>query len=337
MSGTNGDVGAIVGVFQKRLGAERWAQYQGHLSAFLTGRTTRQELLLASQDVLQTKQHRKLHNRLLLAMLAASFKAQGRGDGGAQGGFGSQRRRKTQKGGSQWEQLKQVVLSLPIRERMRIKAITREAGKRGLTSNVIVQTRQALVPKVPIVTGNTPEIQNRNLARTMVSVKDILDTLNAPLCTESYELPERTVLRDRMLGTAREGGVLGTVALKAADMLYLGLQFYLKEIVSAAMDNVIRTRDGGKQTLTLEDMADLFTLQPHLVEPYGSMDYLTDVLLQNDDDFEMVCRYEGKENKLTPVSYLTADNSSDTKQTREQPASEQKDVQLLIEELLSST
>lgn len=288
-----GDVGSIVSRFQKLLGA-KWDRYQTSISLFLVGKSTREELLLEIDDVLANPLQRKLHNQLLVAMLANSFKSHPMD--GIGGGFGSQRKRKNMSKSSQWDEIKKVVLSLPIKERMRIKAITRESGKRGLTSNIIVQTRQALVPRIPIVTSSSQELQNKNLARTMVSVKDILDMVNAPLSTEAYELPERTALRDRMIGSAREYGILGSVSLKAADVLYLGLQHHLKSIISSTLDTVISRSDNkpGKRTihLTMEDMFDMFTLAPHMIEPYGSMDLLTDSMLKNDDDYDILTRYK---------------------------------------------
>lgn len=296
---SRGDVGSIVASFQKLLGP-KWDHYQTAISMFLVGKSTRDELMLEIGDIIEEPLQKKLHNQLLVAMLANSFKSHPMD--GIGGGFGSQRKRKNLSKSSQWDQIKKVVLSLPIKERMRIKAITRESGKRGLTSNIIVQTRQALVPRIPIVTSASQDMQNKNLARTMVSVKDILDMVNAPLNTETYELPERTALRDRMIGSAREYGILGSVSLKAADVLYLGLQNHLKSIISSALDNVIASSDNNVNTngsgdkkrqisLTMEDMFDMFTLTPHLIEPYGSMDFLTDALLKNDDDYDIITRY----------------------------------------------
>lgn len=357
------DVGGVVAAFQKLLGP-KWDKYQTAVSMFLVGRLTRDELLEEVGDMIAQGPGRRLHNQLLVGMLANSFKSHPMD--GMGGGFGSQRRRKMSRS-SQWDQIKKVVLSLPIRERMRIKAITRESGKRGLTSNVIVQTRQALVPRIPIVTSSAPELQNKNLARTMVSVKDILDMVNAPLMSEAYELPERGALRDRMIGAAREYGVLGSVSLKAADVLYLGLQYHLKAIVGAAIDNLVarsasRSRGGtgngsngasasnnGPICITLEDMADTFTLAPNLTEPFGSMDLLTDAMLRNDDDYDILARYREESTntvssatsasigpnatvaKLSPISYLL----KPTAKTGEGELGSHEELQWLINDILA--
>ncbi|GMM28368.1 Hfi1 protein [Martiniozyma asiatica (nom. inval.)] len=332
------DIGALVARFQKLL-PQRWDDYQTAISLFLLGKLSRDEMLSQIAFVLNDNRTRQLHNQLLATMLANAYRSDPL-DGISEGGFGSQKRRKNMVKSSQWETVKRTVMSLPIREKLRIKSITRESGKKGLSANIIVQTRQAIVPKVPLLPTTDPESQNKNLARTMVSVKDILDLVNSPLMTETYELPERTMLRDQMIGHAREHGVLGSVSMKAVDVLLAGLQYHLKTLISNAMDNVGARRLAERQekiyqketnvnkkrkrvTLTLEDMYDSFALAPHLIEPYGPMEYLTDSLLKNDDDYDFISRYhttpaqqgdkifkvpEGRTyvipQRVTPVSYL---------------------------------
>lgn len=161
----------------------------------------------------------------------------------------------------------------------------------------------------------------------MISVKDILDMINEPLCTETYELPERKRMRDIMLGLAREHGLLGGVSMKAVDVLYLGLQYHLKSIIGNVIDNVRAKRDADKKgvdtskettnevddflekkgatidncgvetgtkrkklTITTEDLFDSFSLTPHMIQPYGTVDHLNDVMLKNDDDYDFVSR-----------------------------------------------
>lgn len=361
------EISNFVSKFQKKIG-NGWDAYQTAVSLFIVGKLSRSELMDQIAPVLSKKETRHMHNKLLMSMLANCYRIEPL-DGISTSLFGNtSKKRKLGNKSSQYEKLKKDVLSLSIRERVRIKGITRESGKKGMIQNVMVLSRQAMVPKVPIVTnhhknnrensntnsssvtsnkntikGNTTNTQSNgedtanvkstnNLEMTLVSVKDILDMINEPLCTETYELPERKRMRDIMLGLAREHGLLGGVSMKAVDVLYLGLQYHLKSIISNVIDNVrakqedkienkrnddINDGDIGRVgdislpdgiiygsdlkrkslTITTEDLHDTLTLTPHSIQPYGTVDYLNDIMLKNDDDYELISRQAIEYNK----------------------------------------
>ncbi|GAV30089.1 hypothetical protein PMKS-003595 [Pichia membranifaciens] len=319
------EISSFVSKFQKTLG-EGWDAYQIAVSLFIVGKLSRAELLEQIAPVVEPL------------------------DGISTSLFGNtSKKRKIGSKSSKYEQLKKDVLSLSIRERVRIKGITKESGKKGMIQNVMVLSRQAMVPKVPIVTtnnalsvssssphpsaagaasdeSNANKKGSNNLEMTLISVKDILDMINEPLCTETYELPERKRMRDIMLGLAREHGLLGGVSMKAVDVLYLGLQYHLKSIIGNVIDNVRARRDTDKKsadaskestneaddsvekegpttngsietdtkrrklTITTEDLFDSFSLTPHMIQPYGTVDHLNNVMLKNDDDYDFVSR-----------------------------------------------
>lgn len=346
----------FVSKFQKKLG-DGWDSYQIAVSLFIVGKLSRDELMEQIQPVLENKETKHMHNQLLLSMLANCYKTEPL-DGISSSIFGSSsKKRQIGNKSSQYEKLKKDILSLSIRERVRIKGITKESGKKGMIQNVMVLSRQALIPKIPIVTNyqhnnnnsinsstnlnGSPKSGNKmnkadigfsdsnnnrsgnNLEMTLISVKDILDMIDEPLATETYELPERKRIRDIMLGLIREHGLLGGVSMKAVDVLYLGLIFHLKSIISNIIDNVRATPDAqtnkddnfdidtnnthpidksslgsgsgiGKKrkriTITAEDLLDSFNLAPHMIQSYGTIDYLTDTKLKNDDDYDLIYR-----------------------------------------------
>lgn len=342
----------FVSKFQKKLG-ESWDSYQIAVSLFIVGKLSRDELMEQIQPVLENKETKHMHNQLLLSMLANCYKNEPL-DGISSSIFGnSSKKRQIGNKSSQYEKLKKDILSLSIRERVRIKGISKESGKKGMIQNVMVLSRQALIPKIPIVTnyhhnvntingnanlngspkssiktsnsdsGSTDSKTGNTLEMTLISVKDILDMIDEPLSTETYELPERKRIRDIMLGLIREHGLLGGVSMKAVDVLYLGLIFHLKSIISNVIDNIRAIPDtqpnkdnngelesgnnlsidksssgsgsgiGKKRkriTITAEDLLDSFSLTPHMTQPYGTIDYLIDTKLKNDDDYDLVYR-----------------------------------------------
>lgn len=306
------EISHFVSQFQKILG-DMWDSYQIAVSLFIVGKLSRTELMQQIGPILNQKHTKHMHNKLLLSMLANCYKKEPL-HGVTSSVFGTSKKRISKNKSSQYEKLKRDVLSLPIRERVRIKGITKESGKKGLIQNTMIQTRQALVPKVPIVTNHssnnntngstiTSSISNASkvntLEMTLISVKDILEMIGEPLSTETYELPERKKMRDFMLGLVRENGLLGGVSMKAVDVLYLGLTYHLKSIITDILDNV-RVKNYGdidpvedkiprnSITITAEDFFDYINLSPSTIKPYGTIDRLINTKLLNDDDYELI-------------------------------------------------
>lgn len=364
--GKRGEINKFVKRFQKILGPQ-WDAYQMAVSLFIVGKLSREELMEQISTVISRKETRHMHNQLLMTMLANCYKNEPLD--GINSGFFGHAAKKRQLGGtsSQYERLKKDILSLSVRERIRLKSITRDSGKKNINMNTMIATRQAMVPKVPVVTNNSVNSANNNssaeaksigtdvngspkqlnnvpggvdskqltsnqapkngnnLEMTLIAVKDILDMIDEPLCTESFELPERRRLRNIMLGLAREHGLLGGVSMKAVDVLYHGIGYYLKTVFTYLID-LVRARkenpddteqlSGTKKkkiTITTEDVHDLFNIVPHLIQPYGTIDYLVDCKLKNDDDYDIISAeveniLKGKDNDVPE----TIDSMSDS-------------------------
>ena len=290
------DIDGLVMKFQKRLG-KKWDDYQMVVSLFLIGKLSRDELMEKLEETLDSTTIR-FHNQLLLANLANCLRAEP-SDGMSSAGFGSQtqqnKKRKTGRS-SQYDMLKRNILSLPIRERRRLKSITRESGKKGMTNSTLALTRQAILPKVPMkaprgADSQSKEIIAATLEQTGKWSKDVSRAIKAPLCSESFELPDMESLQTRMLGIAREHGLEGSVNPGAAQLLSVGLEYHLKSLIERSLANVKRNENGLKRqrvTLTVEDMYDTLSQVPHSVDNCGSLYYLSDVLLKNDDDASVV-------------------------------------------------
>ncbi|ODV86900.1 hypothetical protein CANARDRAFT_6470 [[Candida] arabinofermentans NRRL YB-2248] len=290
----------LVVEFQKKLG-KSWDEYQVSVSLFLVGKLSRSELMDKLSHILD-KSTLRMHNQLLLANLANSLRDEPL-DGMSSTGFGNQhilqsKKRKTSNKSSQYELLKTDILSLSIRERKRLKNIKRESGKKGMVNSTIAMTRQAIVPKVPIVTNS----ENGSAGQTSQWGQDILDGLQTLLCTESYELPERSNLKTRITGIAREHGLINDVNEKVPEVMTLALEYHLKGIIENAMDlsrfkggRPTTLNDSKKEsrkrkniTLTIEDLYDTLESAPHLVEPCGPSIGLPIIKLRNDDDPQLL-------------------------------------------------
>ncbi|CCH41113.1 Transcriptional coactivator HFI1/ADA1 [Wickerhamomyces ciferrii] len=296
------EVETLVKDFKKKMG-NNWDKYQTTISAFLIGRLSRGELTAVLSELLTDSKLVRMHNQLLLANLANALR-DGPNSASANSGFGGIGSNKRKKDGrvkasSQYEKLKKDIMNLPIRERRRIKTITRESGKRQMANSALTLTRQSLLPKIPYVND-----KDKNLTGNTVEwTQDISHGIQTLLSTETYSLPDHENLRSRMLGIAREHGLTGTVDKGAVDLVYIGLENYLKGIVEQAIDTVRyrkqkyasddiigntqpreQNRKRQKVTLTNEDMVDTFELFPYLVEPSGPIYRLNGVQL-NDDTY----------------------------------------------------
>lgn len=302
---------------QEKLGSS-WDNYQTTISSFLVGKLSRKELTLILNDLLVDPKMVRMHNQLLLANLANALR-DGPNSQTAKSGFGSNNTNKKKKNdrvkaSSQYEKLKKDIMALPIRERHRIKTLTRESGKTRMVTSMLTATRQSLLPKVPFVTDQENKDNIKPKGNTAEWTQDITHALQSLLGTETYSLPDMDVLKTRMLGIAREHGLIGNISKDALDIVYLGLETYLKQIIDCAIDTVRYRRikyskqdyfdDAGfnefpnkrqKRTiLTAEDMFDCFNLFPFLVEENGPICRLNTLQL-NDD-----CHVENK----APISDL---------------------------------
>lgn len=327
------DIDGLVVEFQKRLG-KKWDAYQMAVSLFLVGKLSRSEFLERLDETLDSTTIR-YHNQLLLANLANCLRSEpSDGMSGTRFGTKSQGKKRKVNRSSQYEILKRDILSLPIRERKRLKNITRESGKKGMTNSTMALTRQKLLPKIPIKTpgGNVPqtkEIISETVAQASKWAQEVATGIKAPLCSESFELPDKESLQTRMLGIAREHGLSGSINPKAAELLSVGLECHLKSFIETALARVKQRSHGHKRQrviLTAEDFYDTLQQVPHMADDCGPKYYLSDVLLKNDDDesvLELQSQRKDAANKVSdrkysPVSFLLKERKIEPKVGKEQ-------------------
>ena len=120
-------------------------------------------------------------------------------------------------------------MGLPLRERRRIKNITRDSGKKGKLSASITLTRHALLPKIPMIQDKEQQkLQVNNLVQWQ---QDVVNGINTPLSTQTYEIPDYEDLSRHVLMTMREYGLTGGASIPALEMIILGLETHLRNIV----------------------------------------------------------------------------------------------------------
>lgn len=297
--------------FQRKLGPE-WDKYHETLSLFLIGKLSRNELVERIKPLLKNGLM-KYHNKLLLLNFANSLK-----DGPIDGqnefaAFWNKRASKSKNvKSSHYEKFKQNIMGLQIKERRRIKNITRDSGKKGKLTASITLTRHSLLPKIPMIQDKEQQqLQVNNLVQWQ---QDVVNGINTPISTQCYELPDYDNLSRRILMTMREHGLTGGLNTQVLDILMLGLEIYLKNVIESSIDvvkyrenkygendfisvNSLNEGDSKKRqpdfeekitkrrhtTLNIEDIYDTFEMYPHLMEYSGPKIRLPTVMLQNDD------------------------------------------------------
>ncbi|SCV03894.1 LAME_0H14092g1_1 [Lachancea meyersii CBS 8951] len=334
------NVESMVEAFTNVLGKENWNKYAQIISLFVLGKLSRKELVneidlifsfpqelpgrsKSTQSALSHGNLIRMHNQLLLAILANSLRGMPLGESsegtwGFNNGPSGANKKRSNKHSSQIDTYKKIVMSLPTEDRSRLKAITKEAGKRGFVLCSVLQARLSAIPKIPIVTN--PETLKRvkasNLKTPLEWSQEIVNGFSAPLATESYALPDNDSLYLRMISLAREHGLVGAVDGRCVEIMTLALENYLKNIVESAIDTVRYRRkyhsdyydlndEGFYQGVTgndehgvLEDgepvhdlrsisnveLSETLTIYPNLVAPTGAQLDLNMCGLINDDE-----------------------------------------------------
>lgn len=330
------DLESMVSELSTMLGKDHWNKYAQVLSLFILGKLSRKELCneldqLFAPTAGNPSMHSKsalirLHNQLLLGIFTNSLKDSPLMGNLADGtwGFGNgsslgNKLKRANKHNSQIENYKKIVMSLPPPDRQRLKEITKEAGKRGFVLSSVLQARLNMIPKIPIVINpeTLKRVKANNLKTPLEWSQDIMNGFSAPLSADSFALPDTESLFLRMVGIAREHGLVGAVDTGCVELLLLALDNYLKNIIESAINTVRYRRkkyseyydikDNGmyepvakdevvdpddyatKKTirLTNDDLYECFSLFPNLVEPTGTFYSLPNVRLINDDELVM--------------------------------------------------
>lgn len=312
----------LIREFQTKLGP-KWDVYHEALTFFLIGKLSRAELVDTVSPLLKNGLL-KLHNKLLILNFANSLQDSPAEFCSDLASFWSKKNAKTKNVKStQYEKFKQNIMGLPLKERRRIRLITRDSGKRNKINAYLTLTRQALLPKIPfILDREEQQLQVNNLVQWQ---QDVVTGINTPLSLSSYELPDLEGLSRRVLMTMRENGLTGGLNSRVLDVISLGLEIHLKNILESAIDTVRyrKNKYGANNTLlsiqngdllsdnlkslnglsmlprkrkhdetvstnpniimSSEDLFNTFEMFPHLIEPCGPKYKLASSLLQNDD------------------------------------------------------
>ena len=353
---------SVIREFQSKLGPD-WDTYHEALLLFLVGRLSRAELVLQIGPLMKNGLI-KYHNRLLLLNFANSLQDTPQEYLSELASFWSKRNART-KGvkQNQYEKFKQNIMGLPLKERRRIRAITKDAGKRDRLSAGITLTRQALLPKIPMLQDKEQQqLQVNNLVQWQ---QDVVNGINTPLAAASHELPDAETLLRKVLMTSREHGLTGGINARVFEVLLLGLEMHLKNVLECAIDTVRYRRrkyelnaflqpsflqggvvkepqsrysrpenDGDKKDIIIgaEDMHNTLEMFPHLLEPGGPQLRLAGVMLQNDDQvLDMAQGYAlpPKPAQITdvPLSAGSSDKNKDPRSTDNAGAAENGHLQ----------
>lgn len=228
----------IIRELQNKLGSD-WDKYHESLSLFLIGKLSRQELVNNVVPILKNGLI-KYHNKLLLLNFANSFRDIPIDFQNDFATFWNKKAKTKTVKSSQYEKFKQNIMGLPIKERRRIRGITRDSGKKNKINAGITLTRHALLPKIPSIQDK--EQQQLQVNNIVSWQQDVVNGINAPISTETFELPDTEDLSKRVIMMMRESGLTGSINPQVLDILMLGLETYLKNIVESSVD-VARFRE----------------------------------------------------------------------------------------------
>lgn len=333
------DMNAFMAGFRAELGAARWEEYRVMLTRFLMGKLSRPELVRCLHEQLgMTGRNLHNHNSLVLALLANACRGSPSQLGLGGSDFGGLRRANVRGlSDSREARLFQEVLSLPARERRRIKAISKEAPNPTKPPLVppppssLLASRHAMLPHIPYLpdpkmrgapkginariagekpgsfahkgpgaagtppasatpptsaasakfpTGDLPEavppasvppkdalldplldLAPGRGSGPLTWTQDIIQSLDAPLIAETHEFPDDSAMGTRMLGVALENGLLHGIGAGTTDMMLLGVESYLRNIVDQLVELKHR-RISSERPLTAEDLNLLVSSRP---------------------------------------------------------------------------
>lgn len=251
------DMEILIDELTSTLGKDNWAKYAQFLSLFMLGKLSRKELFNELKlNIFKGSSYShllNLHNQILISIYNNSIRGSSNSNdfknnmgwgfsnnGGLNGSNNGKLKYRINKHNSQIETYKKIVMSLPNTDRKRLKQITKESGKRGFILCSVLQSRLNLIPKIPVVTNpeTLKRVKANNLKTPLEWSQDIMNGFNAQLSTEGYSLPDNDTLFLKMVGVAREHGLVGTVNAQCVQIVSAALDQYLKDIVSSVIDTI---------------------------------------------------------------------------------------------------
>lgn len=152
------DVELLMSEFREELGPSKWDDYRDALSRFLMGKLSRAELVLSLKETVGLRgPGMRSHNTLIQALLANSCREPPPGTESnlTKWSIGAKAKARSHGFGSSNNRVYQEILSLPVRERRRIKDISKEAlayMKQPLLKPLLptlIETRRKLLPHIP--------------------------------------------------------------------------------------------------------------------------------------------------------------------------------------------
>ncbi|KAL6452953.1 HFI1 Transcriptional coactivator HFI1/ADA1 [Candida maltosa Xu316] len=304
----------LIREFQNKLG-KNWEKYHETLSLFLIGKLSRKELINTIRPILKEKKLLKYHNKLLLLNFANSLKDSNSNELSSANELSNFFNKKSigkinKNKNNQFEKFKTIIMGLPVKERKRIIDISKDSGKRNKIATDIILTRHSILPKIPMIQDKEQQqLQVNNLVQWQ---QDVLNGINTPISTESYEIPDYDNLSRVILMIMREYGLTGGINPGVMEVILLGLESHLKNIIETSIDvakfrknkytndnyvpyektTTTSTTNNSKSVpnendkdmmLCIEDLYDTFEMYPHLIEPSGPKMRLSNVMLENDD------------------------------------------------------
>ncbi|KAK9315554.1 transcriptional regulator of RNA polII, SAGA, subunit-domain-containing protein [Lipomyces starkeyi] len=226
------EVEQLMNDFRRALGSN-WDHYREIITSFLTGHLTRIELE-RELSVILDKSMVRMHNQFLLASLANALRDPPPSTNGLPAWNMRSKdvplRISKNSGDPVVAKLKSEIMGFTPRERRRIKAITRDAGKKGPMPSTIVLTKQARSVRFP-------SVKDKEKSKTNIT-QEITQSYQAPLATESFELPDTDNMRTRIMGIAYEHGLLDGIANDVPDVMLAGLEYHLRDFLQQLLDRV---------------------------------------------------------------------------------------------------
>lgn len=153
------DVDSLMNEFRQELGAERWENYRDSLTHFLMGKLSRAELVRCLREQLGLNgAAMKNHNTLVLSLLTNACREAPPGAESSLADWKANTRGKSKHSGMEASNdlLHKEILSMPVRERRRIKNIAKDAPNYlrdplfALPNMDLEASRYAMLPRIPI-------------------------------------------------------------------------------------------------------------------------------------------------------------------------------------------
>lgn len=230
------DVEPLYNAVKSAISDADWATYKTTINDFLLGNRNQEEITRVLDRILSTPALEHAHNQLILAIFANAFRdppepgvvswADDKVSGsGAKGGIG---KTSAQGDGAEAEKrLKGEIMSLPRRERKRLKALDKsEYDEFAAEMRDVGEARRIHAPDVSGGLASAGGFQKTNWDL------EIRKRYNAPLCTETHEFPDATSIASRMLPICYEEGLPSGHNSECPTFMNIATETYVKEMLT---------------------------------------------------------------------------------------------------------